>query len=132
MNLRNIAPYMAAAIFAVAAAIAMPATAPAQTSGSTGEASPPKTDWSEQKLESFASAAVALSSETSKWRQRIAEADSEAEAQKLQKKANEAVVETVQSEGLSMAEYREIYAATQGSPQLNKRIMQLIKEEQRN
>lgn len=118
---------------ALATALILGAGGPAAAqSGSGGETTAPKTDWSQAKLESFAAAAVAVGQTTTKWRQRISEAESDQKARQLQEQAKAEMAQVIRDEGLTVEEYRRIYTATQNDEQLRQKVMALVEQEQTN
>lgn len=100
----------------------------ALTIGGTAQAQEIKTDWSQQKLEAYASAVVKVESVFAALRQAIAQ--SPEKEQELQRQANEEAVEAVRAEGLTVDEYNQIFTATRADPRFNQKVIELIEAEQ--
>lgn len=113
----------------VAATLAL-GTAGAAHAQTTQEGAEPRTDWSEQELQSFASAAVGVDEVFARWREDIAEAETAEEANEMQQQASEEAAGVVQDEGLSIEEYNEINQAIQADPELYEQVIELIEQEQ--
>lgn len=115
--------------FLVAAVVAVGATG-AASAQSAEETMEPRTDWSQEKLESFAAAAVGVDEVFSRWREDISEAESAEKANEMQQTASKEAAEVVEDEGLTIEEYNEINQAIQADPQLYEQVIQLIEQEQ--
>lgn len=119
-------------LVAIGLAIGTVAPAAAQSTEQQGQEESVKTDWSDQKLEAFADASVAINEVQAEWRPRIAEAESTEEQQQARQKANQAVQQVIKDEGLSLEEYDEIYKAAQQDRELYSDLMARIEEERGN
>lgn len=86
-------------------------------------------EYSDAKLQSFASAVMAVNALVEEWRPQIQAASSEAEKQQLAEQANQEMRAAVDgTEGMSVAEYQAIAQAAQGDPALMARIDQVFKQ----
>lgn len=90
----------------------------------------PEIDVSQQDLEAFASAAVAVDSVLQEWQPRLAEAETAEEAATIQEEAADEATRAVESEGLSVEEYQQINQAVQMDPELQQQVVQMIEERQ--
>lgn len=118
-----------ALVIAVFMALGSPQALLAQTTDDE-QGGAPQTDWSEDELQSFASAAMAVDEVFTKWRTRIAEADTAEEANEMQQEASEEAVDAVEREGLTIEQYNEINQAIQADPELYDRVIEMIQAEQ--
>lgn len=118
-------PAIAVAVFAAFAMV----QAPVAQSVEEGQ-SEPRMEWSEQELQSFASAALAVDEIFTKWRERIADAETAEEANAMQAEASTEAAQAVENEGLSIEEYNEINEAIQRDSELYDRVIELIQAEQ--
>ena len=85
--------------------------------------------FTDAKLQSFASAVVAVNAIVERWRPQIQAAPSEADKQRMAEQANQEMRAAVEgTEGLSVEEYQAIAQAAQGDPQLMARIDKVFKE----
>lgn len=85
-----------------------------------------QTEFTEDQLESFVDAAVAVNDLIESWRPRITAAESEEQAAQLREEANEELAEAIeQTEGMSLEEYQEIGQAAQADPELSERINEI-------
>jgi hypothetical protein len=86
-------------------------------------------EYSDAKLQSFASAVIAVNAIVEQWRPQIAAASSDAEKQQMAAQANEEMRAAVEgTEGMSVQEYQEIAQAAQGDAALMARIDRVFKE----
>lgn len=104
------------------------APAAAQSTGQ-GQQQQVKTDWSEQKLDAFAEASVAINEMQSKWQERISNAESQEKQAEIRQEANEAVTGTIEDSGLSPKEYNQIYQAARQDQELYEDLMTRIEDE---
>jgi len=89
--------------------------------------------FSEQKLEAFVTAAVAVTELSEQWRQRIGEAGSEEKANELREQANQELVAAVEgTDGITVEEYKEISEAARGDPELSAKIKQIYEQQAAN
>ena len=94
-----------------------------------GQASIAAEEYSEAKLQSFASAVLAVNAVVEQWRPQIQAAPNEADAQEMAQQANDEMRAAVSgTEGITVEEYQEIAQAAQADPQLMARIDQAFKE----
>jgi hypothetical protein len=80
----------------------------------------------DQKIASYASAAVEVESLRSEWTKRIVAAESESAQAELREQANGEMVNAVKEEGLSVEEYNAITEAAKQDPELRSRISEEI------
>jgi hypothetical protein len=94
-----------------------------------GRASFAAEEYSDAKLQSFASAVLAVNALVEQWRPQIQGAPSDADKQQMAEQANEQMRVAVDGiEGMSVDEYQAIAQAAQGDPQLMARIDQVFQE----
>lgn len=82
----------------------------------------------EQELRSYARASIGLREVQEEWGPRIRSAGTAAEQDALRQQANEAMVEAVQDEGLTVQQFNDIYQATQADERLRERVAELLAE----
>jgi membrane protein implicated in regulation of membrane protease activity len=86
-------------------------------------------EYSQAKLQSFASAVLAVNAIVEEWRPQIQAASSEADKQRLAEQANEEMRAAVEgTEGMTVEEYQGIAQAAQSDPQLMARLDEVFKE----
>ena len=90
---------------------------------------PSPEEFTDAKLQSFASAVIAVNAVVERWRPQIQAAPSDADKQRMAEQANQEMRAAVEgTEGMSVEEYQAIAQAAQGDPQLMARIDQVFKE----
>lgn len=95
----------------------------------TGRAAVAAEDYSEAKLQSFASAVMAVNAVVEQWRPQIQAAPSEAEKQQMAEQANQEMRAAVDgTEGITVDEYQAIAQAAQSDAALMARIDQVFKD----
>jgi hypothetical protein len=87
-----------------------------------------QSDFSQDQLKSFASAALQVQELHAKWQTQMQAADSAEKAQKLQAQANSEMVSAVENEGLTVETYNTIATAARANPELANRIAELMKQ----
>ena len=86
-------------------------------------------EFSDQQLESFVVAAIAVDEVIREWNPRIQAAQDDAQAAQLREQANAELVEVItQTEGITIEEYQEIGRAAQADPDLAARINEIYQE----
>jgi hypothetical protein len=101
------------------------------TSGSVGAQTQP--EFTDQQLESFVVAAIAVDELIREWNPRIQEAENADQAAQLREEANGALVEAItQTEGITLDEYQTIGQAAQNDPDLAGRINEIYQEKADN
>jgi hypothetical protein len=86
-------------------------------------------EFTDAKLQSFASAVIAVNAVVERWRPQIEAAASEADKQQLAQQANQEMRAAVEdTEGMSVDEYQAIAQAAQGDPQLMARLDKVFRE----
>lgn len=131
MTARKPASAVAGMLLASSLIFSAAAPAAAQTA-EQGQQNQVKTDWSEQKLDAFAAASVAISEKQAEWRQRIAEADAQEKQAELREKANKDIKGTIEDKGLSPQDYSRIHRSAQQNDDLYEELMTRIKAERSN
>lgn len=82
-----------------------------------------QSDYSDDKLDAFVRAAIAVETLLDRWIPRIESADSEAEADRLRGEASQALFTAIErTEGITLAEYQEINEVSRNDPDLTARI----------
>jgi outer membrane murein-binding lipoprotein Lpp len=95
----------------------------------SGRASLAADEYSDAKLQSFASAVLAVNAIVEQWRPQIEAASSDAEKQQMAAQANEEMRAAVDgTEGMSVEEYQKIAQAAQGDATLMARIDKVFKQ----
>jgi hypothetical protein len=85
-------------------------------------------EYSDAKLQSFASAVIAVNAVVEKWRPQVEGATSDAERQQMAEQANQEMRAAVEGvDGMSVEEYQAIARAAQGDAQLMARLDQVFK-----
>jgi Domain of unknown function (DUF4168) len=85
-------------------------------------------EYSDAKLQSFASAVIAVNAVVEEWRPQIEAAASDAERQQMAEQANQQMRAAVEGvDGMSVDEYQAIARAAQGDAQLMARLDQMLK-----
>jgi hypothetical protein len=88
-----------------------------------------ETEFSDQQLESFVVAALAVDQVIREWNPRIQAAENEDQAAQLREQANAALLETItETDGMSIEQYQEIGRAAQADPELAARINEIYQE----
>jgi hypothetical protein len=88
-----------------------------------------QTEFSDQQLESFVVAAVAVDELIREWNPRIQAAENEEQAAQLREEANAALLETIsETGGITIEQYQEIGQAAQADPELAARINEIYQE----
>jgi hypothetical protein len=86
-------------------------------------------EFSDQQLESFVVAALAVDEVIREWNPRIQAAEDDAQAAQLREQANAELVEVItRTEGMTIEEYQEIGRAAQADPDLAARINEIYQE----
>ena len=86
-------------------------------------------EYSEAKLQSFASAVMAVNAIVEQWRPQIQGAANEADKQQMAEQANQEMRDAVAGiNGMSVEEYQAIAQAAQGDPQLMARLDKVFRE----
>jgi hypothetical protein len=88
-----------------------------------------QSEFSDQQLESFVVAAIAIDGVIREWNPRIQAAENEEQAAQLREEANAELLETIsKAEGITIDEYQEIGQAAQNDPELAARINEIYQE----
>jgi hypothetical protein len=86
-------------------------------------------EFSDQQLESFVVAAIAVDEVIREWNPRIQAAEDDAAAAELREQATAELVEVItRTEGITIEEYQEIGRAAQADPDLAARINEIYQE----
>lgn len=112
---------LSAAALALALAVSAPAWAQAQA------------EFSDEQLQSFVVAAVAVDELIRQWNPRIQGAENAEQAALLREQANAELVETItRTEGMTVEQYQQIGQAAQSDPELAARINEIYQEQAGN
>lgn len=84
----------------------------------------------DQTLHSFAAATLDVETVIDKWNPRIRSAENETAAQELRTAANQEIIQTVESNGLTMESYNEIFQAVQTNPEIATKVQRFRQEAQ--
>jgi alkanesulfonate monooxygenase SsuD/methylene tetrahydromethanopterin reductase-like flavin-dependent oxidoreductase (luciferase family) len=113
---------LAAAGLAFGGALAGPVATPAAHAQQAG-------DFSDDKLQSFAEAAVKLTQIRSEYQSQMQTMETDQERQQLQQQTNQRMAQAVEgTQGISIEEYNEIAQASRGNQQLAQKINTYMKE----
>ena len=86
-------------------------------------------EFSDQQLESFVVAAIAVDEVIREWNPRIQAAEDDAQAAELREQANAELMEAItQTDGITIEQYQQIGRAAQADPNLAARINELYQE----
>jgi len=113
---------------ALAALFAAGGTAFAQDAQGTGQPAfgeaTPQTAVTDQTVDTFVDAFVAVQGIREEYTERLHGASDEAEAQALQQEAQEEMMRAVEQSGMSVQEYNEVAMALQNDPALMERVQE--------
>ena len=88
-----------------------------------------QTEFSDQQLESFVVAALAVDELIREWNPRIQAAENDEQAAQFREEANAALLESItETDGITVEEYQEIGRAAQADPELAARINEIYQE----
>lgn len=87
-----------------------------------------KTDWSEEKLENFGEAAVALQDIQAEWKQRIANARTEEKRQTLRQQQADAMDQAIRDAGLTPKEYSQIVRAVRNDQEFYQEVSEYVED----
>lgn len=93
---------------------------------------PAAADITDEQLDQFAEAALAVNQVGREYASRLQSVEDEAQAEQIRAEAQEAMVEAVREEGLSVDEYNAIYTAAENDDEVNAAIQALLQEKQQN
>jgi hypothetical protein len=92
-----------------------------------------QTDFTDQKLDSFVVAAIAVDEVIREWNPRIEDAENAEQAARLREEANGALVETIaRTDGITLDESQAIGEAAQSDQDLATRINEIYQEKAGN
>jgi Domain of unknown function (DUF4168) len=112
-------------LFSAALALALAASGPVWA-----QAQP---EYSDQQLESFVVAAIAVEEVIREWNPRIQAAQDDAHAAQLREQANAELMEVItQADGITLEQYQEIGRAAQADPDLATRIRNMYQAKSGN
>jgi Domain of unknown function (DUF4168) len=112
-------------LFSAALALALAASGPVWA-----QAQP---EFSDQQLESFVVAAIAVEEVIREWNPRIQAAQDDAHAAQLREQANAELMEVItQADGITLEQYQEIGRAAQADPDLATRIRNIYQAKSGN
>jgi hypothetical protein len=90
-------------------------------------------EFTDQKLESFVVAALAVEELIRQWNPRIQGAENAEQAAQLREQASAELVDTIsRTEGITVEEYQQIGQAAQGDPDLAARINEIYQKQAGN
>lgn len=118
-----------AAVLAAVLTLAGPLPMHAQDT-KTQQPPPPmqQAEFSQNQLESFASATLKVRDIRSKWQSQMQSADSDEKAKEFQTQANVEMVNAVEANGLTVETYNAIATAARSNPDLANHITQLLEK----
>ncbi|MFO8153644.1 DUF4168 domain-containing protein [Thioalkalivibrio sp.] len=111
---------------ALTALFAASGAALAQDGGqpSFGETTPPSAAMTDQTIDTFVDAFVAVQGIREDYTERLQDASDEGEAQGLQQEAQEKMMQAVEASGMSVQEYNEVAMALQNDPELMEQVQE--------
>ncbi|MCC9625536.1 DUF4168 domain-containing protein [Thalassospira sp. MA62] len=86
-----------------------------------------QTQFSDEKLQQYASAVTEIQQLNTKWQQRIQQSEDPNEAQALRQDASEEMIGAVRDEGLTLDEYNQITTAATNNPELSSKITSYLR-----
>lgn len=92
------------------------------------EQEPQETDFSDEDLQKFASSYVQIQDIQQEYSDELSQMEDEQEAQELQEKYTERMVDVVREEGLSVEEYNQIGQAMNSDNELREKIESMVDE----
>ncbi len=113
-----------------AALLALGLAGPTAAQDQAPQAAPQAEDITDQQLDQFAEAALAVNQIGRKYASELQAAEDEAAAQEIRAQAQEEMMQAVQDEGLSVEQYNAIYAAAENDQEINSAIQALLQEKQ--
>ncbi|MBS3800053.1 MAG: DUF4168 domain-containing protein [Thioalkalivibrio sp.] len=84
----------------------------------------PDVDLSEEQIDTFVSAFVAVQEVRNDFSERLQEAEGESEAQSMQQEAQDEMVQAVEDSGMTVEEYNEVAMALQNDPELMQEVQE--------
>jgi hypothetical protein len=118
---------LAASLIALAGVAGTPADGVAQSSGSQQQAQP-KTDWSDQKLQSFVQTAMSVRDVYAEWRPKMEKAESKEQRKQMRKQANDEALKKVRASSLSVEEYTKINRAMRKDPEFFNKVKGMMQD----
>jgi hypothetical protein len=118
----------AAGLIALTGMVGAPTAGLAQSSDGSQQQAQPKTDWSDQKLQSFVQTAMAVRDVYAEWRPKMEKAESDKQRKQMRKKANDAALKKVRSSSLTVEEYTQINRAMRKDPEFFNKVRGLMKD----
>lgn len=118
---------------ALAALFAAGGTAVAQSAAGQapafGEQTPATAAMTEQTVDAFVDAFVAVQEIREDFSERLQSATNEAEAQAMQQEAQEQMIQAVEQSGMSVQEYNDVAMALQNDPELMQQVQEKAAEQ---
>ena len=84
----------------------------------------PEVDLSEEQIDTFVSAFVAVQEVRNDFSERLQGAEDESEAQSMQQEAQDEMVQAVEDSGMTVEEYNEVAMALQNDPELMQEVQE--------
>ncbi|MDQ2068878.1 DUF4168 domain-containing protein [Natronospira bacteriovora] len=85
-------------------------------------------DVSDEQINAFVDAYVAVSEVREEYTARLQEADSQEEAQELQQEANDAMTAAIEDSGLSIEEYQQVAMAVNADAEVREQVTTMLEE----
>lgn len=105
-----------------------PVTPAAAQSSQEAQADRTKTDWSEQKLDAFAKASIAVSQQQVRWQQRMKNVDNQRDRRRMIEKRNADLEAAVERHGITFKEFGEVHEAARNDPDLYEDLLRRIQD----
>jgi hypothetical protein len=129
MTIRKTALTIAlAALFAAGGTAVAQSNEGAGQAPAFGESTPATAALTEQTVDTFVGAFVAVQEIREDFTERLESASDQAEAQALQQEAQEKMMQAVEASGMSVQEYNEVALALQNDPELLQRVQERAAE----
>jgi hypothetical protein len=104
------------------------AQATSPSAPSFGETTPASAMLTEQTVDTFVDAFVAVQEVREDFAERLGSATNEGEAQTMQQQAQENMLRAVEQTGMSVQEYNDVATALQNDPELLQQVRQMAEE----
>ena len=124
MTLRKTALTIALAALFVTGGAALAQDSQGAGQPAFGETTPPTAAMTDQTVDTFVDAFVAVQGIREDYTERLQNASDEGEAQGLQQEAQEKMMQAVEASGMSVQEYNEVAMALQNDPELMERVQE--------
>ena len=119
---------IAAVVIALAGLTGASSDVRAQSSDGNQQQAQPRTDWSDQELQTFVQTAMSVRDVYAEWRPKMEKAENKEERKKMRKQANNAALKKVRASSLTVEEYTEINRAMRKDPEFFNKVRGMMKD----